>query len=337
MERPELNQPLPRPPGMIGALRAGFDATASRIGVLFLPLVLDLAIWLGPRLRLEQLISPHLPGLVARTAGPYDAGQVLNAFQQMISSWNLLSLLRTFPVGVPSLMSWINVEQVTTAAAGNSAATPLGAPAVIQAGSALEVVAWGLGLILLGWLLGSLYLTAVARVSLGQAAGGARGAVQAFLLALLWAAIACILTLPLLVLLTVAMLINPLVAQALIYGLLFFGLWIILPVFFSPHAIFTRGQDALSSIATSLRLVRLSPAQTGFFLLSAFLLGQAFNLLWSVPQLDSWMMAVGITGHAFIATALLAASFIYYRDLDTWLETVLAQASAQAAMRQTNK
>jgi hypothetical protein len=32
-------------------------------------------------------------------------------------------------------------------------------------------------------------------------------------------------------------------------------------------------------------------------------------------------MGIGILGHAFISTSLLAASFIYYRDLNTWIES----------------
>jgi hypothetical protein len=35
------------------------------------------------------------------------------------------------------------------------------------------------------------------------------------------------------------------------------------------------------------------------------------------------MLLVGIAGHAFITTALLAASFVYYRDMNVWLQTVL--------------
>jgi hypothetical protein len=34
------------------------------------------------------------------------------------------------------------------------------------------------------------------------------------------------------------------------------------------------------------------------------------------------MTLVGIGGHAFITTALLSASFIYYRDMNVWLQTV---------------
>jgi len=50
-------------------------------------------------------------------------------------------------------------------------------------------------------------------------------------------------------------------------------------------------------------------------------ISQLMDMLWRVPPTESWMMGVGILGHAFISTSLLAASFIYYRDLNTWIES----------------
>ena len=44
--------------------------------------------------------------------------------------------------------------------------------------------------------------------------------------------------------------------------------------------------------------------------------------VWSAPKSDSWLALVGFAGHAFITTALLAASFVYYRDMSDWLQTV---------------
>jgi hypothetical protein len=61
---------------------------------------------------------------------------------------------------------------------------------------------------------------------------------------------------------------------------------------------------------------------SGIFVLSSFLLHRGLNYLWSVPPSASWMMLFGIFGHAFISTTLLAASFVYYRDVNTWLQTV---------------
>jgi hypothetical protein len=35
------------------------------------------------------------------------------------------------------------------------------------------------------------------------------------------------------------------------------------------------------------------------------------------------MTLVGILGHAFVSTSLLAASFIFYQDMQTWIEAAL--------------
>jgi hypothetical protein len=53
------------------------------------------------------------------------------------------------------------------------------------------------------------------------------------------------------------------------------------------------------------------------------------NFLWNTPSLASWWMLVGITGHAFISTALLASSFVYYRDINVWLKVVFEQLQRQ--------
>jgi hypothetical protein len=41
------------------------------------------------------------------------------------------------------------------------------------------------------------------------------------------------------------------------------------------------------------------------------------------------MLVVGIAGHAFITTALLSASFVYYHDMNAWLRLVLSQIQQQ--------
>jgi hypothetical protein len=69
-------------------------------------------------------------------------------------------------------------------------------------------------------------------------------------------------------------------------------------------------------------MARFALPTSGLFVLSAFVLRRGLNYLWSVPPENSWMMVVGIAGHAFISTALLAASFVYYRDINAWVQTV---------------
>jgi hypothetical protein len=44
------------------------------------------------------------------------------------------------------------------------------------------------------------------------------------------------------------------------------------------------------------------------------------------------MTLVGIGGHAFITTALLAASFVFYRDMNVWLQKVFEELQQKASV-----
>jgi hypothetical protein len=46
------------------------------------------------------------------------------------------------------------------------------------------------------------------------------------------------------------------------------------------------------------------------------------------------MTLLGIFGHSFVTTALLAASFIYYRDMSAWLQIVLERLRSSRAVKQ---
>ena len=48
---------LPTPPGIINSIKAGFDMIASHITAILLPLMLNLFLWLGPRLRMNALFD----------------------------------------------------------------------------------------------------------------------------------------------------------------------------------------------------------------------------------------------------------------------------------------
>jgi len=121
---------------------------------------------------------------------------------------------------------------------------------------------------------------------------------------------------------------SPLMAQGalLILGLL--SMWLIVPVFFTPHGIFLHQQNAFLSIYTSLRMARFTLPTSSLFVLSVLLIAYGLNFLWNIPTSDSWMALVGIAGHAFVTTSLLAASFIYYRDMQVWLQTVFEKLKA---------
>src|SRR5688500_15444020 len=97
----------PRPPGVVSALIKGFNAVAGNVSVIFFPIALDVFLWLGPRLRVYRLVEPYLgqiPLIQSGTAGsiPFDPDLLWRGF-------NLFSFLRTFPIGVFSLLSSIRL------------------------------------------------------------------------------------------------------------------------------------------------------------------------------------------------------------------------------------
>jgi hypothetical protein len=105
--------------------------------------------------------------------------------------------------------------------------------------------------------------------------------------------------------------------------------WMVMPIFFSAHGIFALQLNALRAILNSLRMVRFTLPNTGLFLLTFLVINQGLNFLWNTPPHDSWWTLVGIGGHAFVSTALLAASFVYYRDINVWLKVVFEQLQQQ--------
>jgi len=117
-------------------------------------------------------------------------------------------------------------------------------------------------------------------------------------------------------------LISPLLGNIVVFIILFLSFWLIVPLFFTPHGIFVRGHNAIRSIHSSLQMTRFSLPTSALFVVSVFLLSRGLDLLWSAPDNNSWLALVGFAGHAFITTVLLAASFVYYRDMTDWLRTV---------------
>ncbi len=111
-------------------------------------------------------------------------------------------------------------------------------------------------------------------------------------------------------------------------------MWVVVPVFFSVHGIYTKEENVFRSIMSSFNLTRFTLPTSSFFVISVLVLSQGFNILWLTPSASSWMMFVSILGHAFITTALLAASFIYYRDMYIWLELLLEKMSSKTTSAQ---
>lgn len=314
---------LPPPPGVIASLQAGFSIVSSRIALISLPFLLNICLWLGPRLSVGQWYEAAFnnslsllreSGFPAREMAIYteNAPLIIGYFERL----NWLVWLRTFPIGIPALMVSLPENLPVE--------TPLGLQAVIQLPSFLVVLGIFLSLTIAGWLGGGLYFRSVADAS--SAANEETSLIwtllQTVLLSVLWVIGLAVILFPILFLLVLLTAISPLLAQVAFFIILLFLFWFVVPLFFMPHGIFVRRQNAFLSILSSLRMSRFTLPTSSMFVLSVFLLSRGLSYLWLVPSNDSWLVLIGIAGHAFISTALLSASFVYYRNMNHWLHTV---------------
>ena len=317
---------LPKPPGLVASLAAGFDLTANHISIIILPALLDMLLWLGPRLRMKVLLQPMMDQMtsVSIPLSPSlpDANSLKQIWSEFLTRFNLFGMLHTFPVGTGSLMSSINPEK-----------SPLGKPFNWETNSFSGLLGSWVLLVVCGWLIGSLYFYWVSGISLKikPVRSLKFSILQSLLLSVIWLGLLIMAGLPLLLVFSLLVLISPTIAQIGVFILILMGIWLVLPVFFSPHGIFILGQNAFAAILQSLRMIRFTLPTSGLFLLGSLLISEGLGYLWRIPPNDSWLTLVAISGHAFISTGLLAASFIYYRDINAWLQVVFEQLKTKQA------
>ncbi len=324
----EKLEKLPPPPGIIGSLRVGFDVVSSHVWLILLPIFLDSVFWLGLRISAGDMYSTAVAGILeAFKARPLPADEVklLLDSVERFSRFNWLSWIRTFPVGIPSLEAF-------TLPAQDAGMNPFSVRAVIQLDSIWTLLGWSGLLTVVGWIGGSLYFRWVSMAVLGNEEAGIsipRALLQTIVISVVWTICLLVVLIPVSLVVSLAALFSATLANGLFFVILLLSYWLVVPFFFMPHGIFARKQNALYSLYASVRLTRFTLPTSGLFVFTAFLLTRGLNFLWSVPESDSWMKLVGISGHAFISTTLLAASFVYYRDMHAWLQTVFAQLQSK--------
>jgi hypothetical protein len=319
----------PSPPSLMKALMAGFDAISNHIGLVFFSVLLDLVLWFGPRLRMEALFR----GILEQSAAmPEMQGQqdVLKQFMTLLQGFNFMSFLRTIPVGVPSLM----VGKL-------SLVNPLGSPSVWQIASASSAFGLWLLLVGIGMGAGTLYFSGVAQAALSNRVTWRQvvsqwpwASMQILFLGTIWVAILAVIFIPLSCFMSVFVLSGMGLNQASTFFFIFIAviaIWLLVPLVFAPHGVFVHRYATWESIRASIRLTRWTLPSTTLLLVILFVLSEGMDVLWNIPAASSWMMLVGIVGHSFVTTSLLASSFIYYRDADSWVREMFRQTKLSSA------
>ncbi len=324
------------PIGVIDALSDGFEAVASRPFLLVLPLLLDIFLWLGPRLSTAEVFQPIVayyaqelerPGMNA--AALRDVREVQENLLNAVKQFNLTALLASRPLSVPSLLGYLAPVH-----------TPLDAPpdtiGVKTLGSAAlyTAIIW-----LIGTFPGVFYLRHIATQSCRS-----------------WSTLSDLLgNFPAIwgrsvgyVTITAGLLFGIFLPFGIL-GVLLAGsgaafmaaivtmtgltvcLWMLVYVLFGIHGILLNNRPLIPAISESIRIVHTNLVSTLSLFILATLLNLGLRLLWMLPNPSSWLLLAGIGGHAFVSTGIIAGSFIFYQDryLD-WQKRITAERIRRA-------
>ncbi len=314
------------PIGVLPSLLAGFDRIAARPMLLIPPILLDLVLWLAPRLRITALTSQVAGALVLPVGADPAFVEQAQALRQALADFgarfNALSALSSVPVGIPSLMAGRMPE-----------GSPLGAPQGAQVSSMLALLAVGLALTFLGLGLGSQYHIWVARqvAPRGEVVGLATGWGQVLVLALVTYLAAFGLLLATGFAATLAAWIAPWAGLLVVFMALSLAFWVAVYLMFTPHGIVRYRLGVVRSVLESVQVVRWNLVGTATFLAIAFGVTWLTGWVWSLPEEDTWFALLAVVGHAFVSATLLAGSYAFYQGRREWIRQLPQRLAALQA------
>lgn len=324
MNSAENIQAMPAHPSLMASLKAGFDAVTRHIWLILIPALLDIFLWFGTRLSLADLIQNFLgeissmPELQSTETADL-IGAASEIWTSIGESFNLFSALRTYPVGVPSLF-----------AAGQPAGVPVVLASNVEITSPFAIIGFWLLFSAVGLIFGAMFYHLVAQAALVDRIDWHQtirrwpwNSLQVFLLALFWVALLMLIFIPGSCFLTLVSMTGQPFGQLGLFIYAILVIWVLFPLLFSAHGIFVNRHKVWISVLDSVRITRFTVSRTAIFFVLIFVVNEGLSVLWRVPEGSSWLLLIGVIGHAFIATGLLAASFVYYRDAYLWVQSKL--------------
>ena len=297
-------------PGVWSALAAGFDLTARHPWLLLLPILVDIFIWLGPRLRFQTIIEQLVTNLPAEV-------EVMEITQQLIEIGpltNLFTVISVPLIGVPALLAGLTPEK-----------TPLTAE-ILEISKGTEWLALLIFLSLVGLFLTTVYYVTVSSV-VGERLDSSENQtsnswftrigvswIRLIGLALLFFLAALIVYVPISIVGAVFFLLNPTLGTLAILVAPFIIIWIVIYLSFAPPGIALNNRSLLQAVKESILLVQTNLPVVLLMLLLMLLLGAIVDWLLILAENGTWFTLFNILIHAFVNTGFVTAFFILYQD-----------------------
>ena len=295
---------------IIDTLTAGFNTATKNLVLATIPVLLDLFIWLGPKLsiapvigKMVRLYQRAVESLPATASPGMDAPEMfgattlmLDTLQNTVGRTNLLALLAWGRLGIPSIAGVNPIEP--------------DARWIIEISEYWEMLLfqlliWGVGLFLACIFLGMLgQQTREERLDVVTLAR--RVPMYWLYMALIFMPFGIFLVFSL----STSILLGPFAIFAAV-GIL----WLMLYMSFLPQAITFAEQKPLGALRSSFLIVRSNFWTALGLILLINVINTGLGLMWQRFLMNSVVgTLVAILGNSYVGTALTLALFIFYRD-----------------------
>ncbi len=302
----------------------GFEAIQAHFWVILPPILLDILFWLGPHLTVPNSILNQF-SVLYRANPLLEESFPQEQFMDLFSRYNLVTSLSPSLVGIPSLVkTQLIFDQ-----------TPIGAVSRMTMSNEGSTALLLFSMLLGGMVLATIYLKLVANAVARNSELQVRNSLGAVIKASLRIfGFALLLSIMLGIFSTVVFLLSAILGQFagwIVLPIVFIGfslmLWVLLFNGFVVHGVMMQDFGIFKAVKNSIMLVRANASQMTMLFLVAYVLHIGLRMIWSYPDTDMWLFAIGIVGHAFIASAVLAATFSFYQDRVRWQSEMTALAS----------
>jgi len=338
--------------GILACLSAGFDIVARRPAMIVWPLLLDLFLWLGPRLSLAPIFTE-----LGQFCKAYAAAQG-SAISPLVEQL-LLALAQIFNLRIEQLLQLLTEISEAGAARYNlfaalSPAPLFGAPAVmvtrltlerpmgvrpeIVVASPLVACGWLVLLIVVGLGINALYLRVIGRQVIAETEVALPGPQPGLALwgQLITLALALLFILGSLFLVGLSfVMVISLLARGLSYFALTFSfaflVFIVFHFIFAIPGIVQLRHSPMRALQESILLTRVDFVSVSILVLLILIIARGFSVVWRLPDPATWSTLIGIAGQAFVNTALITTLFVFYQDRLNFLPTMEKARAPQEA------
>jgi hypothetical protein len=350
----------PKPPvGVIESISQGFEMAAGRLALLLIPILLDLFLWLGPRVSylsfVQDVVLPRYAEM-RDEQGPAvsdldsDADSLFEQFAET-QYWPVMG----FPplVGFPPRVGFPPLVSLSSLLAAEEAKTPPVAytPPIWTIESGWDMVGLLALSLALGIIAGTLYVTLIGHQVADGQVQWARAAVRLPIM------LTQVTTLALLALFVFVVIMLPfLLVAVLLFKIFEFGgqsdagfvmaviisqiglilaLWFEVFGVFTIHGIIINRRGLVGALWDSIRVVQWNMSGTLTLLLLIVLLNWGLQQLFRLSDLGTWLAPVAISAYAFASTALIASTFVFFKDRYRYWREVRSEMLAELSRRRT--